>query len=64
MYDNKQLIGREEPIHIVMEMIQRKDREVLVITFLNNRLEAIATEFVAMGSIICCMAKAREIFKY
>ena len=63
LYKERKVGSPKEAYEIAKDMLQDKDREVLLACFLNTKNEPIAVNVVSVGSLNSSIIHPREIFK-
>ena len=53
-----------EAVELVRPLLETADREMLLVMSLNAKLEPMALEIAAVGSLLCCTVDMRDLFKH
>lgn len=64
LYGMKRFSAPEIAAEMIRPLLERSDREMFLILFLNANLEPLAVEIVAVGGIDSCHVDVRNIFKH
>ena len=64
LYGMKRFSDPAELVRMMKPILSMADREILLVLSLNNRLEPMAMEIAAVGSLNSCQVHPREVFKH
>lgn len=64
LYGMKRFSSPGEIVQMMKPLLELADREILLVLSLNNRLEPMALEIAAVGSLYSCEVQPREVFKH
>ena len=63
-YSVRHLTEPGAAVELVKPLLDKADREMLVVLSLNTKLEPLALEIAAVGGINACMVDVRDVFKH
>ena len=63
LYGTKKFRKPEEAADMIRPLLRPADREMLVVLALNNQMEPLALEIVAVGGLNHCYVETRDIYK-
>ena len=64
LYGMNRFHEASEAVELVRPLLQTADREMVLVMSLNSRLEPIALEIAAVGSLLCCTVDMRDLYKH
>lgn len=63
-YSARNFINPETAVELVKPLLDKADREMVIVMSLNTKLEPLALEIAAVGGINACGVDIRDIFKH
>lgn len=64
LYGMKRFSQPKDAVDTVTPLLAMSDREIMLVMSLNTKLEPLAVEIVAVGSLNVCSVDSRDIFKH
>lgn len=64
LYGMKRFTTPREAVELVRPMLDRADREMLIVMSLSTKLEPLALEIAAVGGLNACSVDVRDVFKH
>ena len=64
LYGMKRFSQPQEAVELVRPLLERADREMVVVMSLSTKLEPLALEIAAVGGVNACSVDIRDIFKH
>lgn len=64
LYGTKRFTNPRDAVEMIKPLIQMADRELFLVMSLSTKLEPLALEIAAVGSVNACGVNCREVFKH